>query len=325
MIRIATVPVKSYLTKSKIPGAGYVINPYVGCPHKCLYCYAQFMCKFSTHQEDWGDFLDIKTGAAALQAQKLFHQPVLLSSVTDPYNIFEKKYRVTRRILEQLVHCQAYVSILTKSVLVVRDLDLLQQLPCCEVAFSFSTVDEAVRQLVEPGTCSVAEKTTALKTLHTAGISTAIMAAPLLPGISDWKQIIQQTAPYAREFRFDKLNMRSAFRRKVMDFIDVHYPHLLPLYNEIYVQNNQTYWDQLQHEIETYAQQHKLAVTVFFGKEHSLAQSEAETSSPIMPAMPLSQPQLFDSTSYKSQKQPRISSGPTSKKGLENSRKKRKL
>ena len=294
MIRVTTVPVKSYLTKSKIPGAGYAINPYVGCPHKCLYCYAQFMCKFSAHREAWGDFLDVKTGAAPLQPRQLFHQPVLLSSVTDPYNIFEKKYQVTRRILEQLVHCQAYVSILTKSALVVRDVDLLQQLPRAEVAFSFSTVDEKVRQFVEPGTCSVTEKIAALKTLHTDGISTAIMAAPLLPGISEWKQIIQQTAPYAREFRFDKLNMRPSFQRKVMDFIDVHYPHLLPLYNEIYVQNNQTYWDQLQQEIETYAQEQQLCATVFFGKEPAFTPGEPEDSSaPNTPDPDPMQPSLF--------------------------------
>ena len=296
MIRVTTVPVKTYVSKSKIPGAEYVINPYIGCPHKCLYCYAEFMRKFSAHREPWGDFLDVKICENPLPPRQLFHRNVLLSSVTDPYNPFEKKYEVTRRLLEQLVACQAYVSILTKSALATRDIDLLMQLPGCEVAFSFSTVDETVRQLIEPGTSSIDEKIDALKTLHHAGISTAIMAAPLLPGISDWKAIVERTAPYVREFRFDSLNMKGTFQRKLMDFIDVHYSHLLPLYNEIYLQGKHDYWHKLQQEIETYGEKHPIDVKVFFGKESSFSSrlnTTEETSSAHMPGTESSQPQLF--------------------------------
>lgn len=296
MIRVTTVPVKTYVGKSKIPGANYVINPYVGCPHKCLYCYAEFMRKFSAHREAWGDFLDVKLCNTPLHPRQLFHQHVMLSSVTDPYNPFEKKYEVTRNILKQLVHCQAYVSILTKSALVVRDIDLLKQLPACQVTFSFSTVDETVRQLIEPGTSSTDEKINALKELQNAGISTGVMVAPLLPGISDWKTIVQQTAPHVQSFLFDSLNMRSTFQHKLMDFIDVHYPHLLPLYNEIYLQGNRTYWNHLQQEIETYGKENKLDVEVFFGKESSFSFTPIypeESCTPNSAEIDPSQPQLF--------------------------------
>ena len=297
MIRVTTVPVKTYVTKSKIPGASYAINPYVGCPHKCLYCYAEFMRKFSAHTEPWGDFLDVKLCNAPLSPKQLFHQHVMLSSVTDPYNPFEKKYEITRHILQQLVRCQAYVSILTKSALVVRDIDLLKQLPDCQVTFSFSSVDEVVRQLVEPGTSSIDEKINALRQLQQAGISTAVMAAPLLPGISDWKEIVRQTAPYVRSFLFDSLNMRPTFQHKLMDFIDVHYPHLLPLYNEIYLQGNRAYWHKLQQEIETYGQENKVVVNVFFGKESSFEFTPAEPENSCPPDLSIdmgpTQPQLF--------------------------------
>ncbi len=295
MIRVTTVPVKTYITKSKIPGVAHVINPYVGCPHKCLYCYAEFMRKFSAHREPWGEFLDVKLCNTSLPPSQLFHQSVMLSSVTDPYNPFEKKYELTRRILQQLVNCQAYVSVLTKSALVVRDIDLLKKLPSCEVALSFSTVDEKVRKQLEPGTSTIEEKVTALKTLHEAGLKTAVMAAPLLPGISDWKAIVQQTAPYVDEFRFDSLNMKGTFERRVMDFIDVHYPQLLPLYHEIYQEKKQQYWQQLEAEIRAYGKANKLAVHVFFSKDAALAFSPAQKEDASLGPIDLDpmQPQLF--------------------------------
>ena len=296
MLRVTTVPVKTYLAKSKIPGTNYVINPYVGCPHKCLYCYAQFMRKFSAHREPWGDFLDVKLCNTPLHPSQLFHQEVLLSSVTDPYNPLEKTYQITRNVLQQLIRCQAYVSVLTKSALVTRDIDLLKQLPACEVAFSFSTADEKLRQLLEPGTSTVAEKIAALKTLHQSGLPTAVMAAPLLPGISDWKEIVKQTAPYVKQFRFDSLNMNALFQHKLMDFVEVHYPHLLSLYNQIYLQGKRTYWEELQQEIQNYGRENNLSVEIFFGKasSFSFAPAEPETALPTPQddADPF-QPQLF--------------------------------
>lgn len=296
MIRVTTVPVKTYVTKSKISGVAHVINPYVGCPHKCLYCYAEFMRKFTAHREPWGEFLDVKLCNTPLQPSQLFHQHVMLSSVTDPYNPFEKKYELTRRILQQLVNCQAYVSILTKSALVVRDIDLLKKLPACEVAFSFSTVDESVRKQIEPGTSSVEEKVSALKVLHEAGLQTAVMAAPLLPGISDWKALLQKTAPHVDEFRFDRLNMKGTFEHKFMDFIDVHYPQLLPLYQEIYREGKEQYWDQLEEKIRAYGKENKLTVEVFFGKDTALAFSPAkadDNAGTALADIDPTQPQLF--------------------------------
>ena len=294
-MKLTTTPVKTYLSKSKISGAGYVINPYVGCPHRCLYCYAEYMRKFSAHTEPWGEFLDVKLCNVPLHPAQLFHQHVMLSSVTDAYNSFEKKYEVTRRILQQLVDCQAYVSVLTKSALVTRDIDLFKQLPGCEVAFSFSTVDESVRQLVEPGASPVQERLNALKTVHEAGLPTAIMAAPLLPGISDFKAIVQAATPYTHTFRFDSLNMKSTFQHKLMDFIDVHYPHLLPLYNEIYLQGKRTYWHKLEAEIKDFCRKQDVEAETFFGKESSFSFGtpapfdKPGNTSPVPPT----EPQLF--------------------------------
>ncbi len=265
MITVATAPVKTYLSKSKIPGFDYVINPYIGCPHKCVYCYAEYMRKFTCHAEAWGDFLDVKTCEVPLRPAQLFRTRVMLSSVTDPYNPYEKQYELTRKLLKQLLFCQARVHILTKSPLVLRDMDLLRQFPDCEVAFSFSSADDAFRQLAEPCAPAVQEKVHALQTLHQAGLKTAVMLAPLFPGISDWKAIMELTRSYTDRYSFDSLNMRPAYQRKIMNFIAQHYASLLPLYQEIFLEGKTEFWDRLRAEISAYCQGRNIPADLYFG------------------------------------------------------------
>ena len=95
---------KSIITKSNIPSIDYVINPYTGCQHGCIYCYAEFMIRFTDHKGDkWGQFLDIKTfDLTKIKPERYDGKKVLLSSVTDPYLPLEKKYQNTRKILEKL-------------------------------------------------------------------------------------------------------------------------------------------------------------------------------------------------------------------------------
>lgn len=261
---IQQVSVKNLVTKSKIPGVDFVINPYIGCPHNCIYCYAEYMCRFSGHPEPWGSFVDVKRSLTPFKPAALFRQRVLLCSATDPYNLCEQEYLRTREILKQLIYAQARVSILTKSALVVRDIDLFKQLYQCEIGFSFSTADENVRKIMEPGASSIENRLKALQTLHQAGLPTVVMAAPLLPGISDWKALIQATQPFTTLYRFDQLNLRPGFQKKFISLIAAHYPHALPLYSEIYLRENQTYWQQLKKEIETYAHEQSLPVEVLF-------------------------------------------------------------
>lgn len=269
MITITTTPVKTLLSKSKIPGLDYVINPYVGCPHKCVYCYAEYMRKFTGHSEEWGDFLDVKECPVPLRPAQLFRTKVMLSSVTDPYNPYEKQYELTRKLLKQLIVCQAHVYILTKSALVLRDMDLLKQMPSCEVAFSIASTNESFRQLAEPGASSLEDRKNALKILHQNGIHTALMAAPLFPGISDWENIIFETQSYVERYSFDSLNMRPAYQRKVMNFVAQHYPQVLPLYSEIFLQENPQYWDKLSQDIAAYCRRNNIRFDVHFGSARS--------------------------------------------------------
>lgn len=251
---LGEVNVKTYLSKSKLPGVDYTINPYVGCPHKCVYCYAEYMKKFTAHPEPWGEFLDVRRCPVPLRPYLLFHTHVMLSSVTDAYNPYEKDFRLTRKLMEQLVFCQAHVQVLTKSPLIVRDIDLFKKLPSFEGALSFSSAQESFRQLAEPCAGTVQEKLNALKTLKENGLSTAVVIAPIFPQITDWKEIIALTRPYTDRYHFDALNMRPAYQKRVMVFISLYFPQYLELYSSIYEQQDLSYWHRLQEEINDFCQ-----------------------------------------------------------------------
>lgn len=264
MIHIEKKPVKTYLSKSKISGFDYVINPYIGCPHKCIYCYAEYMRRFTGHTEEWGEFLDVKTCPIPLRPAQLFRTRVMLSSVTDPYNPYEKQYELTRKLLTQLSISQSRVFIITKSPLVVRDIDLLKKMFQCEVCFSFSGIDEKFRQAVEKGAAPISERIEALKTLHQAGIGTAVMCAPLFPEITDWKSLVSATRPFTDSYTFDSLNLRPGYQKKVLTFIETNYPDLLPLYCDIYLQEKWEYWEKLREEISCYCQAEQIPAEILF-------------------------------------------------------------
>ena len=188
----------SYVSKSKLPDADYVINPYVGCPHKCIYCYAEFMKRFSGHsREEWGDFLDVKKCGKAIDGASFCETDTLLfGSVTDAYNPFEKKYKITRKILEQLVPCEARIEILTKSDLVLRDIDIFKKMSNVYVGVSMNTMDDIFRKEIEPYASSIERRINTLKTLHDEGIPTYLFMSPIFPGLSDYKEVIKNTYKY---------------------------------------------------------------------------------------------------------------------------------
>ena len=179
--------VKGALQPSGIPGVDWVINPYVGCSHACLYCYAVFMRRVYQIQEPWGEFLAAKVNVPELLVKERRRlkpgQVVLLSSVTDPYVPQEKRYRLTRRCLETLIGTPAQVRILTRSPLVLRDLDLLQALKA-EVGMSITTDREEVVRAFEPKNPSIRARVKVLKALREAGLATQAFIAPLLPHTS---------------------------------------------------------------------------------------------------------------------------------------------
>jgi len=179
---VKEVYAKTILSKSKV--ADYTINPYIGCEHGCTYCYAQFMKRFTGHKEEWGRFVDPKINAPSLLQSEIKRKRagrVWMSGMCDPYQPLEKKYELTERCLEILSRHGWPVTIQTKSPLVMRDVELLEKSGNVEVGFTIATAEEDVRKIFEPNSPSIEERIETLEKLHSVGIRTFAMIAPLLP------------------------------------------------------------------------------------------------------------------------------------------------
>jgi len=188
---VKVVEAKTVLVRSKLPGAEFVVNPYTGCAFGCQYCYASFIGRFVGEQVDnWGHYVYAKINAVSVFEAELARvrrdgraPSILLSSVTDPYQGVEKKYRLTRGILEALARepYPGVVSILTKSPMVLRDVDLLRQLPRAEVGLTVTTTDDRLSRFLEVRAPLASRRLRTLAELHAAGIQTYAFLGPLLP------------------------------------------------------------------------------------------------------------------------------------------------
>ncbi len=187
---------KSILNRVESPdiGLSWSMNPFQGCEHGCIYCYAR-----NTHHY-WGysagtDFeqkVMIKANAPELLAKELSRanwkvEPIMLSGNTDCYQPAERKFGITRKLLQVLLDFRHPVGIITKNALILRDLDILKELNAMDlvhVNISFTTMEEDLRRVLEPRTSSVNAKLKTIETLSKAGIPVNVMMAPVIPSIN---------------------------------------------------------------------------------------------------------------------------------------------
>ena len=205
---IKEVYVKTILSKSKV--SDYTINPYIGCEHGCTYCYARFMKRFTDHREKWGSFVDVKINAARLLQREIKKKRagrVWISGVCDPYQPIEKRYELTRRCLEILSKHRWPITIQTKSPLVKRDLELLRTFNDIEVGLTITTADENIRKIFEPNSPAIKERIETLEKLHSAGLKTYSMIAPILPRTEGLVTLLSKKADHVL---IDKMNYHYA-------------------------------------------------------------------------------------------------------------------
>lgn len=253
---IREIDVQSVMTKSSLPVGGYSVNPYVGCPHACRYCYASFMKRFTGHTEAWGTFLDVKKWKPITNPHKYDGQRIVIGSVTDGYNPFEEFYGRTRLLLEQLRGTNAEIMICTKSDLVLRDLDLLKQFPKVTVSWSVNTLDENFRADMDHAV-SIERRHAAMKQVYEAGIRTVCFVSPIFPGITDVPAIIERVKTFTDLIWLENLNLRGQFKTDIMTYIREKYPKKYPLYEAIYNRKEMGYWQALEQEIAAYAAQNQ--------------------------------------------------------------------
>lgn len=201
---------KSVLSKSGISGITYCINPFTGCSHGCRYCYASFMKRFSGHVEPWGSFVDAKVNAPSVLQRQLMKKAkglVLMSSVTDPYQPLEKKLGLTRACLEVLSALDFPLDVLTKSPLVLRDMDIFATFTDLEIGITITTDDDGIRRLFEPYAPAIADRIFALKQLFRAGIRTYAFLGPILP--MEPERLAAMVYPYVHSILIDRMNYPS--------------------------------------------------------------------------------------------------------------------
>jgi DNA repair photolyase len=245
---------KSMLNKSAL--ADYCINPYVGCEHACKYCYADsYTRRFTHHTETWGEFVDIKINAPTILAREIKKKPkgtVYISSLTDAYQPLERKYELTRKLLEILLKYQFPISIQTKSILVLKDLDLIRKFNEREVGFTITTLNNKIREYFEPVSSSVEKKLQAIKQLKENNIRTFVFFGPILPYLScqNIEQYLQQIVSAGVDYIYaDKLNLKHGLWSNLEGFLQKDFPQLHEKWKDILLGKN-NYYKKLKVQIE---------------------------------------------------------------------------
>jgi DNA repair photolyase len=265
MTKVKEIICKSILSTSGIPGIDYALNPYVGCEHGCIYCYAVFMKRFTGHNETWGEFVDIKINAQEVlkkQLAKIKPGKISIGTVTDGYQPLEKKYKITRSCLKELMKYEYPTSILTKSSLVLRDLDIFKKLKVLDIGITITTLDEGIRRILEPKTCSGVERLETLRKLAEEGIDTWVFFGPLLPCFSDsvdkieelWHSFIK--AKVGRVL-VDAMNLYPKVYFNLKKVLKGSYPEVIDRYENVY-QNRFAYLEELRWRVDLVAKKYNI-------------------------------------------------------------------
>ena len=188
-LRVSEILVKSALNRSGLPEYDYVLNPYSGCFHGCIYCFAPDFTRESEARERWGSTVFVKANLLEVLKREISSKMrglVGISSVTDPYHFIEGKYRLVREGLKLLLANGFRISIQTKSPLVLRDMDLLARYrKSLDVGFTITTLDRNLAEILEPYAPEPSSRAAAVWKLSEAGIKTWIFLGPIIGGIND--------------------------------------------------------------------------------------------------------------------------------------------
>jgi DNA repair photolyase len=238
-LRIKEIECKSILNRSGL--ADYALNPYVGCEHGCRYCYGRFMMRFTKHREPWGRFVDVKVNAPRAlmkQVKRSRVGRVFISSVCDGWQPLEEKYGITRACVEILLANGFPITILTKSGLASRDLDLIEGRPEVELGVTLTTLDEGWRRLFEPRGSSGEERISLLKQAKEKGITTYAFLGPIMPYLFDTKENLRVLIAALRDvgvdwIYLDILNPRPGVWASLYPVLRDHFPNLVPRYRRV--------------------------------------------------------------------------------------------
>jgi len=230
-IKVIKTKARRAFTPTKIPGANCVINQYVGCQHACRYCYAKFMCKWYDYGK-WGSWIVIRENLPELVKRGSAKGKVYMSSVSDPYQPIERKIKLTRRVLENMDK-NIKLGILTKSDLVLRDIDVFKKFEDIEVGLTINNFDGKLKKEIEPFSPSNGKRIEALRILYENDIKTYVFISPIIPNLVDVGELIKETKDFVNFYWFEFLNLRAS-GREFREWLKQNYPES---YNTISVKD----------------------------------------------------------------------------------------
>jgi DNA repair photolyase len=225
------------------------LNPYMGCVHRCTFCYVRAFERRADRPADerYGTSIRVKVNVADVLRRELARptwarEGVVIGAATDPYQPAEGRYRLTRACLEALCDAATPFSIITRGPMIVRDLDVLQEAARraeVHVTFSVPTLDREIWRKTEPSTAPPHQRLRALKTLVDGGLDVGVGMAPILPGLSDDPKLLADVVRAARAAGAtgvwaNLLNLRPGTREHFLEHLAQDWPELLPEYERLY-------------------------------------------------------------------------------------------
>ena len=238
-------PCKTALNPVKGMGFKWSLNPYMGCEHRCAFCYVRAYEKRADRPFDgqYGRAVRIKVNVAEVLRRELARpswrrETVVVGAATDPYQPAEGGYRLTRACLQAFADFASPVGLITRGPMIVRDVDLLSALARraqLNITFSIPTLDDEVWRRTEPGTAHPRQRLRAVERLSGAGIRVSVGMAPILPGLSDRPDQIEAVVIAARDAGASQvwsgmLHLRDGTRQHFLDTLARYWPELLPRY-----------------------------------------------------------------------------------------------
>lgn len=231
--------------KRKIP-YGWDLNLYRGCSHDCVYCYAVSTHKYSGCKDFAGEIV-VKTNIAEVLDKELHasgweRNVINIGGVTDSYQVAEEQYRLMPRVLEVLIKHRNPAIISSKSDLILRDYDLIDQLSrltYINIAQTITTCDEEVREKIEPGAVSANRRFAVLREFRKTSASIGLHVMPIIPYLTDGEENLEELCRKARECEVDyllpgTLYLRGQARTRFFDFIAREYPDLSEPFKKLY-------------------------------------------------------------------------------------------
>jgi len=242
-------PCRSALNRVSGMPFGWSLNPYMGCAHRCTFCYVRGFEKRADRPSDdrYGRSIRVKTNVVEVLRRELGRRSwkgdrVVIGAATDPYQPAEGRYRLTRGCIEALAAVGNPLSIITRGPLIVRDVDVLTDAARraeVSVMFSVPTLDREIWKATEPGTAPPRQRLRALSRLVDAGIDAGVGMAPILPGLSDRPELLADVVRAARDAGATSiwaglLNLRPGTREHFLENLAREWPELLPRYERLY-------------------------------------------------------------------------------------------